>query len=182
MSGGNTADLNTGESAQIKTASGGDFDPNYCCIQEYTGQFFGAGNILWDPLFVDELGPDGLPGSGDEDLQLGAGSPCIDAGDNDAADLPVDLLGNVRRFDDPDTADTGNGEAPLVDIGAYEFGSPFFNDCPGDLDGDRTVGQADLGILLAAYGQSDGGDIDGDGDTDQADLGTLLASYGDTCD
>ncbi|MCK4873179.1 MAG: hypothetical protein KAS72_10675 [Phycisphaerales bacterium] len=49
---------------------------------------------------------------------------------------------------------------------------------PGDLDGDGDVDQADLGILLAAYGISDGGDCDGDGDTDQADLGILLANYG----
>ena len=53
--------------------------------------------------------------------------------------------------------------------------------CKGDLDGDRDVDQADLGILLAAYLQSDGGDLDGDGDTDQADLGILLSMYGTTC-
>ncbi|HEB60262.1 MAG TPA: hypothetical protein ENJ06_00395 [Phycisphaeraceae bacterium] len=47
----------------------------------------------------------------------------------------------------------------------------------GDLDGDGDVDQADLGILLAAYGQNADGDIDGDGDTDQADLGILLANY-----
>ncbi len=52
---------------------------------------------------------------------------------------------------------------------------------PGDLNGDGCVGQADLGILLAAYNQDDGGDLDGDGDTDQADLGTLLGNYGDGC-
>ncbi|MCK4872127.1 MAG: hypothetical protein KAS72_05340, partial [Phycisphaerales bacterium] len=49
---------------------------------------------------------------------------------------------------------------------------------PGDLDGDGDVDQADLGILLAAYGINDSGDCDGDGDTDQADLGILLANYG----
>jgi hypothetical protein len=51
----------------------------------------------------------------------------------------------------------------------------------GDLDGDGCVGQADLGILLAAYGQNDGGDLDGDGQTGQADLGILLANYGQGC-
>ncbi len=49
--------------------------------------------------------------------------------------------------------------------------------CVGDLDGDGDTDQADLGVLLAAYGQGDGGDLDGDGDTDQADLGTLLGDY-----
>jgi hypothetical protein len=53
--------------------------------------------------------------------------------------------------------------------------------CPGDLNGDLTVDQSDLGILLAAYDVDDGGDIDGDGDTDQADLGALLANYEEVC-
>ncbi len=55
------------------------------------------------------------------------------------------------------------------------------SDCPADLDGDGTVGQSDLGILLSSYGQDGGGDIDGDGDTDQADLGALLGVYGQDC-
>jgi len=50
--------------------------------------------------------------------------------------------------------------------------------CVGDLDGDGTTGQSDLGILLASWGMDDGGDLDGDGDTDQADLGILLADWG----
>jgi carboxypeptidase A2 len=58
------------------------------------------------------------------------------------------------------------------------FGS---RECPGDLNGDRQRDQADLAILLAAYGANAGGDIDGDGDTDQADLAILLANYGVAC-
>ncbi len=57
----------------------------------------------------------------------------------------------------------------------------FERTCPGDLNGDGRQDQADLGILLAAYGVDAGGDIDGDGDTDQADLGALLGSYGEFC-
>jgi len=68
--------------------------------------------------------------------RLDAGSSCIDAGDNtelpdDLADLdhdlntteevPYDLDGNPRRFDDTLVADTGNGTAPIVDMGAYEY-------------------------------------------------------------
>jgi hypothetical protein len=52
------------------------------------------------------------------------------------------------------------------------------SDCPGDLDADDDTDQADLGLLLAAYGETAAGDLDGDGDTDQADLGILLADYG----
>ncbi|MBX3724989.1 MAG: hypothetical protein KF823_03630 [Xanthomonadales bacterium] len=52
-----------------------------------------------------------------------AGSPAIDAGDNFAvpADVLADLAGNPRFRDDPDTPDSGNGAAPLVDLGAIEF-------------------------------------------------------------
>ncbi|MBW7905690.1 MAG: VCBS repeat-containing protein [Phycisphaerae bacterium] len=52
---------------------------------------------------------------------------------------------------------------------------------PADLNTDGAVDQADLGILLNAYGQSAEGDIDGDGDTDQADLGALLTRFGQEC-
>lgn len=53
------------------------------------------------------------------------GSPAIDAGDNTAVPpgVMMDLLGNRRFFDDPQTPDTGNGDAPIVDLGAIEFGS-----------------------------------------------------------
>ncbi|MCK4871646.1 MAG: hypothetical protein KAS72_02865 [Phycisphaerales bacterium] len=73
-----------------------------------------------------------------------------------------DLVGLVQ--DSPDF---------LAGFEIYEY-----PECPEDLDGDGVVGQADLGILLAAYDIDDGGDIDLDGDTDQADLGMLLAAYG----
>ena len=56
--------------------------------------------------------------------------------------------------------------------------------CPGDLNGDRAVDLADLGILLADFGCTGGGcpgDVDGDGDTDLADLGILLANFGQNC-
>lgn len=51
------------------------------------------------------------------------GSPAIDAGDNTAVppDVIADLAGNPRFRDDPDTPDTGNGAAPVVDLGAFEF-------------------------------------------------------------
>jgi hypothetical protein len=75
----------------------------------------GTGNINLDPLFeAPRLG----------NFQLGPGSPAIDAGDNDAVPLPARLrdLARRRRFrDDPDTTDTGLGDPPIVDIGAYEF-------------------------------------------------------------
>ncbi|MEO2167876.1 MAG: choice-of-anchor Q domain-containing protein, partial [bacterium] len=74
------------------------------------------GSVQADPLFVDAAGGN---------LQLSAGSPCIDAGDNAAVSVEVeaDLDGNFRRADDPLSVDSGSGVAPLVDMGAYEFGA-----------------------------------------------------------
>jgi hypothetical protein len=55
----------------------------------------------------------------------------------------------------------------------------------GDLDGDGSVGQSDLGIVLADFGcagpQHCPGDLDEDGETGQGDLGILLAAYGQSC-
>jgi hypothetical protein len=159
----------------------------YCCIQ---GGYEGEGNIDLDPLFVDPLGADGEPGTEDDDLRLSAGSPCIDAADNTAVPpdeldldedgdteepIPIDLDGNPRFVDDPETEDTGFGDPPIVDMGAYEYQPP---ECPADFDGDGDVDTADLLYLLAAWGTG-GGDVDGDGDTDTADLLMLLAAWGE---
>jgi hypothetical protein len=159
----------------------------YSCVD---GGYGGTGNIDADPLFADPDGPDNIPGTEDDDLRLRYGSPCIDAGDNttvlrDYTDLdddgdtqepvPLDMDGNERFFDDPDTEDTGNGAPPIIDMGAYEYQPP---ECPADFDGDGDVDTADLLYLLAAWGTPDG-DVDGDGDTDTADLLALLAAWGE---
>jgi hypothetical protein len=69
--------------------------------------------INLDPQFVDAA-------SGDLRLQLT--SPAIDAGDNTAvpAGVIIDLDGNLRFVDIFTVPDTGNGTAPIVDMGAYE--------------------------------------------------------------
>lgn len=70
----------------------------------------GIGNVNINPL-LDPVSFAPLPGS-----------PCIDAGRNaDIIAFATDALGNPRRLDDPGTPDRGEGEAPLVDIGAFEF-------------------------------------------------------------
>jgi parallel beta-helix repeat protein len=77
------------------------------------GGYPGLGNIDADPLFVD------VPGG---NYRLSPGSPCIDAGDNTAVpeDITTDLDGNPRFLEIPETDDTGNGDLPIVDMGAYE--------------------------------------------------------------
>jgi hypothetical protein len=126
------------------------------------------------------------------------GSPCIDAGcnygvardefdideDGDTSEfVPFDLDGAPRTMNDPATADTGCGIAPIVDIGAYEFaGDTGFPPCMGDLNGDRQIDLADLGVLLAWYEAGFGGDLNCDGQTNLEDLGEVLAVYGEPCD
>ncbi|MFO0873695.1 MAG: right-handed parallel beta-helix repeat-containing protein [Phycisphaerales bacterium] len=109
------------------------------------------------------------------DPRPASGSPVIDAGDNGAVprDLVVDLDGNPRFVDVPSAPDTGIGRAPLVDLGAFERQADVN---PADLNEDRMVDAADLGLLLSAWG-GPGGDLDGDGATDGADLGLLLAAW-----
>jgi predicted outer membrane repeat protein len=83
------------------------------------------GNLDQPPGFV------GTP----SDYRLDAGSPAIDAGDNsygfndaydadedgDTDEMAPDLDLDPRPLDDAGVADTGNGEAPVIDMGAYEY-------------------------------------------------------------
>jgi formylglycine-generating enzyme required for sulfatase activity len=50
--------------------------------------------------------------------------------------------------------------------------------CPGDLNGDHAVDGADLGELLAHWGQSGSGDLDGNGIVNGADIGLMLGAWG----
>jgi hypothetical protein len=51
-----------------------------------------------------------------------ATSPAIGAGDNDTVSTGIitDVDSYPRFVDNPTVADTGNGAAPIVDMGAYE--------------------------------------------------------------
>jgi hypothetical protein len=172
---------------------------NMCDVENWAGEFPGAGILSISPMFADPLGADGLPRSGDEDVRLSAVSTCIDAGDNalvprDAADvdgdmdpneaLPVDADGNARRFDNLLVADSGLGGAPIVDLGAYEFAQR----CPGDINGDDSLNMSDLGAMLAAFGADAEApdfeplaDLRPDGAINIGDLGILLTLYGSEC-
>ncbi len=83
---------------------------SYCNVQD--GWIYGVGNIDADPLFID-------PANGD--FHLGAGTLCIDSGDNNPVSTTTDLDSNPRFVDDPGMYDTGNGISPFVDMGCYEF-------------------------------------------------------------
>ncbi len=77
----------------------------------------GGGNIYGeDPMFAN-------PFVGD--YSLAEGSPCIDAGMPDGDYPPTDILGNVRVWDGD-----GDGVA-TIDIGAFEYGAPFWGGIEG---------------------------------------------------
>jgi hypothetical protein len=127
----------------------------------------GVGNIDADPQFVDRFGPDGFPGTADDDLRLLATSACIDAGDNTALPpdifdlnnngdtsepLPIDLVGGLRRVNHPGTPNTGYPPwaQVIVDMGAYEFRD--FPPLLGDVNFDGVVNVDDLLAVINAWG------------------------------
>ncbi len=80
------------------------------------GGYSGEGNIDLNPRFID-------PANGD--YRLGDGSPCIDAGNNALVppESEFDLDGLPRFVNDLGMPDMGEGTAPIVDMGCYEFQS-----------------------------------------------------------
>ena len=130
---------------------------SYSCLPQ---PFPGPGNVSSDPRFINRE-------AGDWRVQYG--SPTTDAGDTSAlpADvfdldgdgntvepIPLDLAGRSRRDDDSETADTGVGPAPVVDMGAFEY----FPDCNGNF----ILDQIDI-----ANGTST--DLDGNGRPDECE-------------
>lgn len=95
------------------------------------GGYGGTGNVDADPLFVDPLGLDGMPGTLDDDLSLMEESPCVDAGNalplaerSPHVGYPLDLAGNPRAVAHDGTSDTGIAALGLaVDLGAFEVQS-----------------------------------------------------------
>ena len=83
-------------------------------------------------------------------LDSSSASPCIDAADNEVPGLAgviIDLDNTPRFVQDLASPDTGNGDLPLVDMGAYEFAG-----CPiiADINCDDVVNELDL-ALMALY-------------------------------
>jgi hypothetical protein len=146
---GNTAGGLDGEPAQIFHDPGfGPLTIDFTDIEGLTGNLGGQGNIGADPAFTDADGADNQPGTSDDDVSLTLQSPAIDAADNarlpaDTLDLdadgntsealPLDQAGNARRSDIPGVIDTGNGQAPITDMGALEAqGGACYADCTED--------------------------------------------------
>ena len=97
---GNSDSGGMDQSAQLN--EGDDIEINYCCIQGWTGNLGGIGNIDPEPLFVD---------ADSGDYHLLPGSPCINAGDPDYEPEPgeTDLDGRPRVI------------GGRIDMGAFEY-------------------------------------------------------------
>jgi hypothetical protein len=119
---------------------------NYCCVQGWTGQYHGTGNIDDDPCFA-ELGnwdANATPEDANDDFWINgdyhllASSLCIDAGDPNYVVEPneTDLGGGLRII---------NGR---IDMGAYEYSAPIQADIriiP------RTINLRSKGQWIAAF-------------------------------
>lgn len=184
---GNSTTSSQGQTAQFSVA--GTTDPNpldNSIVQGWTGSLAGAGTSSADPMFAD---------AANGDYSLLAGSSAIDMGDNDAlpADvmdldgdgdtgeaLPIDLAGAERRVDDPDTADTGVGAAPIVDAGAYEY-QPEVT-CQADVNGDGLLDFFDVSTFLAQFSaHNPAADLNGDGHFDFFDVSIFLNLFSSGC-
>lgn len=148
----------------------GDYEAEYSCIQD----------LLTPVPGEDPPDPENYPGCivvnpqlvGAGDHRLSVSSPCIDAGSNGyiLAGVTTDLDGRPRRIDDPGTSDTGQGSAPIVDMGAYEFlpAIPGDVDCDGDCDAEDAqaltlvlLSQDEVECHVAAADMNDDGEVDG---------------------
>lgn len=171
----NTADQLSTQSAQILVESGADLSIGYTCVEGLDGSLGGVGNTGADPMFVS---------AGAADYRLQPGSPCIDAADNGALppDVLIDLDGLPRFLDDPNTPDSGqsgNGHAEVVDMGAYEFQpSP----CAADFNGDGAVNTLDVLAFLHAWNAHDPrADFNGDGSINTIDVLAFLNAWAAGC-
>ncbi len=177
---GNTAAGATTQEAQL-TTNGAPLIANHNLIMGLTGSLGGVGNVGTDPLFLDPLGPDGIAGTPDDDLRLGAGSPAIDAASNLAVPLSLktDLDGNPRFVNDPATPDTGipggTGGTAIVDMGAYEFQADL---CYPDCNTDNQLTVADFGCFQTRFVAGDPyADCNGVGGLTVADFGCFQTRF-----
>lgn len=159
---------------------------DHCSVQGLSGALGGTGNIGADPGFVDDDGDDNVVGTEDDNLRLSASSPCIDAGDNGVvpAGVMADFDGAGRFSDDPDTPDTGDGIAPIVDMGPFEFGVAGCPKLCGDLNGDLAVNLSDFAAFALCFGSAPSGsesclcsDLDANGAINLVDFATFALLF-----
>lgn len=136
----------------------GSLNATYTLLPEGPGGAAdGNGNFNANPMFVDPMGTDG---DASNDFMLMPGSPAIDAGNSRGAfasvsvlDITVDLNGDIRNLDDPNTSNTGVSTWELcVDLGAYEFQpAPAGPDCAADFVEDGVLDVFDVFEFLNQF-------------------------------
>ncbi len=121
-----------------------------CSISGLPPALDGNGNADLVAGFIDPIGPDAIPYSGDEDLRLRADSACLDIGlaapighiSVPPFDLPPTDLSGLARITDAD----GDGIA-YPDLGAYERTAP----CVCETDGTDGISIGDLLVYLVGW-------------------------------
>lgn len=159
---------------------GGNFDIAYCLIQDIFGPPAQGEDLLEPDDLIGCIDVD--PMFADNEFRLASGSPAIDAGNNNAwtSSLSTDLDGHIRFVDDPNTIDTGLGNAPLIDLGAYEF--QIAVSCLADLTGDGKLNFFDVSAFLSAFaGQDSIADFSGDGLFNFFDVSAFLTAFSAGC-
>lgn len=147
------------------------------------GQFSGIANSLvrysiiqgWTATPSTTIGSDPLFVA-DGDYRLTTGSPAIDAGSNSL--VPRGLFTDAdgrRRFAGSGTPSAGEGDAPRIERGAFEFESvptiAVIDWCYADFDGSLTVDKGDLVAYMALFTLGHPlADVNADGVVNAADL------------
>ncbi len=119
---------------------------------------------------------------GDDLARASTPSGIAFAGENGSLPRGVYLIG-ISAFPAQTLPCAWRHSSTSGDSGTLVFNlvSNLSNVCQGDLNGDRIVNEADLGILLSAWLNSACGDLNRDGLSSEPDLGILLANWQVTC-
>ena len=137
---------------EIVNQNGSDPTVSHCNVQGgYTGN--GNNNIDADPQFEDAA--NGV-------FRLKAGSPCIDAGDNDAYENADNIAGNNSLLNDKDLDGKPRLQGGTIDMGAFEFVSSkpqtishIADITKTDIDPDFDPGATASSGLPVAYASAD---------------------------
>ena len=182
------SDLNgTNETAQIdNTSSGQNSIANYCCIQGWTGNIEGIGNIDKDPLFFNPEAEDyHLKSTGwrwDSERQRwhydDVTSPCIDAG-NPGSPLKDEVPAT------PDDPTNRWGINLRINMGAYGGTAeaslaPHGWNLPTDLNNDGNINMKDYAAQIRSQIETvhaHPGDLNRDGTVDTSDLAILAEDW-----
>jgi hypothetical protein len=146
------------------------------CVEHWNdGPPLPGGNVFEAlPLFIDAAGADGVLGTADDNVRLGFGSPCVDAGDNRF--VPMDAMSDLDQ--QPRIVDGDGDELATVDLGPYE------RPRVGDVDHNGVVNVDDLVAVILAWGdcpkpsEQCPADVDGSGAVNVDDLVMVILNWG----